>query len=217
MAGSVPMLTYLISGIAYGFAAGATPGPFSMYLISQSVHAGWRRALPAAFAPLISDGPIAVLVLIVLSRVPEQFLQYLHIFGGIFILYLAFKSWKSWHYSQTQKSILLESGHTQLLRAATLNWLNPNPYIGWSTILGPLAIAGWRQSPACGISLVLGFYITMILVMMTMVLLFSAARSFGQRAQHSILGIAAIVLACMGIYQIWLGSPLLRAGLSKVG
>jgi threonine/homoserine/homoserine lactone efflux protein len=207
------MLTYLISGIAYGFAAAATPGPLSMYLISQAVHAGWRRAWPAAFAPLFSDGPIAVLVLIVLSRIPKQFFQYLHIFGGIFILYLAFKTWKSWRQFRTQKSVPIESGHSHLLKAATLNWLNPNPYLGWSTFLGPAVIAGWRQSPACGISLILGFYLTMITVMLAMVLLFSAARAVGQRAQQSIIGIAVIVLACMGIYQIWLGSPILRAGL----
>lgn len=207
------MLTYFISGVAYGFAAAATPGPFSMYLISQAVHVGWRRALPLTFAPLISDGPIAVLVLTILSQMPDRFLQYLHLFGGVFILYLAFKTWKTWRNYRTKKDIPLELGHSQVLKAATLNWLNPNPYLGWSTYLGPAVIAGWRQAPAYGISLLLSFYITMIAVMMIMVLLFSAASALGQRAQQSLIGSAGIILACMGMYQMWLGSPILRAWL----
>ena len=62
---------YLIFGCAYAFAAAVQPGPFLVYLVSQSLSAGWRRTLPAALAPLLSDGPVAVLVLFVLSRLSE--------------------------------------------------------------------------------------------------------------------------------------------------
>jgi len=209
------MLAYLLSGIAYGFAAAITPGPLSMYLLSQAVHAGWRRAMPATLAPLISDAPIALLVLTILSQIPNRLLQYLHIFGGMFILYLAFKTLKSWRNYRTQQILSLESSRNQVLKAATLNWLNPNPYLGWSTFLGPAVIAGWRQSPAFGIFMVLGFYVTMIAVMMIMVLMFSATRALGQRAQQRLIGIAGVVLACMGVYQIWLGSPILHAQLLR--
>ena len=80
------MWTYLIQGIGYGFAAAAQPGPFQAYLISQTLSNGWRRTLPAALAPLISDGPIIVLTLVVLSHVPVWFQRFLYIAGGLFIL-----------------------------------------------------------------------------------------------------------------------------------
>jgi threonine/homoserine/homoserine lactone efflux protein len=62
MMDSVGMSTYLILGMAYAFAAAVQPGPLQTYLISQTLSHGWRRTLPAAFSPLIGDGPVIVLV-----------------------------------------------------------------------------------------------------------------------------------------------------------
>jgi threonine/homoserine/homoserine lactone efflux protein len=62
------MLIYLIQGVTFGFAAVVQPGPFQTYLMSQALNHGWRRTLPAALAPLISDGPIILLTLLVLSQ-----------------------------------------------------------------------------------------------------------------------------------------------------
>jgi len=78
------------------FAAAAQPGPFQAYLISQTLSNGWRRTLPAALAPLISDGPIIVLTLVVLSHVPVWFQRFLYIAGGLFILYLAYSAFVAW-------------------------------------------------------------------------------------------------------------------------
>ena len=80
------MLPFLLQGLTLGFAAGAQPGPFQTYLISQTLSQGWRRTWIAAFAPLISDGPIVALALLVLSQVPDWFQRVLQIVGGLFVL-----------------------------------------------------------------------------------------------------------------------------------
>jgi len=77
------MLAYLIPGITYGFAAAVTPGPLTTYLISQALNNGWRRTLLGAFAPLVSDGPIALLVLLALSQVSTSFIQFLRLQGRL--------------------------------------------------------------------------------------------------------------------------------------
>jgi threonine/homoserine/homoserine lactone efflux protein len=64
------MWLYILQGIGYGLAAAAQPGPFQTYLISQALIKGWRRTVPAALAPLVSDGPIIALCLLVLSQLP---------------------------------------------------------------------------------------------------------------------------------------------------
>ena len=69
------MFAYLILGMTYAFAAAVQPGPLQSYLISQTLSHGWRRTLPAAFSPLISDGPVIALALLVLSRVPAWLAQ----------------------------------------------------------------------------------------------------------------------------------------------
>jgi threonine/homoserine/homoserine lactone efflux protein len=199
------MLANLISGIAYGMAAAAIPGPLSLYLISEAVRHGWRRTLPAVFAPLISDGPIAVLVILVLVQIPAALVRYLQILGGAFLLYLALGAWRSWRDFDEKSSIAVESSPNRLLKAATVNWLNPNPYLGWSTYLGPAAIYGWRSSPASGIALLIGFYAAIIATMVGIIILFSAAGKIGPRVNRGLIGLSSIVLACLGLYQLRLG------------
>jgi threonine/homoserine/homoserine lactone efflux protein len=198
------MWTYLASGIAYGFAAAVTPGPLSMYLISQAVRHGWRRALPAAFAPLISDGPITVLILIVLSAVPPILVNYLRLIGGAFLLCLALEAWQSWRAFDSESKILVEPNPNRLLKAAMINWLNPNPYLGWSIFLGPAVIGGWRLSPSNGIALILGFYVTIVVAAIGIIVLFAAARTLGPKVRRSLIGLSSIALACLGLYQLWL-------------
>jgi threonine/homoserine/homoserine lactone efflux protein len=205
------MLAYVLPSITYGFAAAVTPGPLAMYLLSQAISAGWRRTIPAAFSPLISDGPVAVLVLAVLSQVPATLVLYLRLLGGAFILYLAFGAWRSWRDFSSEQQIIAESNPNRLLKAAVVNWLNPNPYLGWSIVLGPMVIGGWRQSPMHGIALMLGFYVTMIAVMIGMIYLFASAGTLGPRVRKSLIGLSSMALAGLGFYQLWLGSSILRA------
>jgi threonine/homoserine/homoserine lactone efflux protein len=205
------MLAYLISGVTYGFAAAVSPGPLSMYLMSQAVSKGWRKALPVAFSPLITDGPVAILVLAVLSQVPASLVSYLRVLGGALILYLAFEAWKSWRDFETGESQSAEAAPNSLLKAVFINWLNPNLYIGWSVIMGPIVLSGWHKSPANGVAVVAGFYSTIVVVMMAMVLLFAAAKTLGPQVRKNLIGISSIALAGLGLYQLWLGLSALTA------
>ena len=86
------MLGFFLRGLALGLPAAAQPGPFQAYLLSQTMKNGWRHTLPAALAPLLSDGPIIILVVLILTQLPPWFLRVVRIAGGVFILYLAWKA-----------------------------------------------------------------------------------------------------------------------------
>src|SRR5215211_2821282 len=90
------MWLYILQGLGYGLAAAAQPGPFQTYLISQTLIKGWKRSLPAALAPLLSDGPIILLCLLVLSQVAPWLQRFLYIAGGLFLLYLAYGAYETW-------------------------------------------------------------------------------------------------------------------------
>ena len=115
--------------------------------MSQALHHGWRRTLPAAFAPLISDGPIIVLALLVLNNVPLWWERILQTAGGIFLLYLAVGTYKTWRAYEKRGSVTDRPVQTNLLKAALVNVLNPNPYLGWMLVMGPLLMKGWRETP----------------------------------------------------------------------
>ncbi len=198
------MFHYVILGITFAFAAVVQPGPFQTYLVSQSLSRGWRRTLPAAFAPLISDGPIILLVLLILVNIPPSLVDLLRLAGGIFLLYLAYGAWKTWRDFDRREAAKPSEGQT-LLKAALVNLLNPNPYLAWSLVMGPLLLEGWRQTPLNGIGLLLGFYLTMILGSAAIILLFAAARGLGPRLNRLLIGLSAIALAIFAVYELWTG------------
>ncbi len=205
------MLSSVIPAIAYGFAAAVTPGPLAIYLISQAMAAGWRRALPVAFSPLISDGPIAILVLAILSQVPSSSVELLRIPGGLFIFYLAHGAYRSWAANDATGPTSVNTGSDNLWKAAVVNWFNPNVYLSWSIVLGPIVLGGWKKSASMGLVPLLGFYVTMIGTMIAMVVLFATARKLAPGIRKSLTGISSVALAGLGTYQLWLGIAALIA------
>ncbi len=200
------MIVYLILGITYAFAAAVQPGPFQAYLISQTLAIGWRRTIPAAFAPLLGDGPIIVLVLLVLSRMPPWLVQVLQGAGGVFLLYLSVGAFKTWRDFGAKRAVQVQAIQQTVLKAALVNLLNPSPYLGWSLVMGPLLLKGWRETPIDGIALLVGFYITLILVTLGIMLLFAADGNLGSRVTRVLVGISAIALTCFGLYELWLAT-----------
>ncbi|HCK66431.1 MAG TPA: hypothetical protein DHW49_09205 [Anaerolineae bacterium] len=198
------MWIYLIQGLGFGLAAASQPGPLQTYLISQALTRGWKKSLVNAFAPLISDAPIILLCVLILSQVPDWFQTFLYIASGLFILYLAYgtyKTWKNFDENQTQT----ESKIDGLSKAVMMNFLSPGPYIFWSLVTGPILVKGWRETPIHGISLLLGFYISFISALMLIIFIFGTAAKAGPKVNRAMLGISAIALFLFGLYQLWQG------------
>jgi threonine/homoserine/homoserine lactone efflux protein len=199
------MWAYLIQGIGYGFAAAVQPGPFQAYLISQTLSKGWRQTLPAALAPLLSDGPIIILTLAVLSYVPVWFQRFLYVAGGLFILYLAYNAFVAWRNFDETRIVTHSTSRQSAVRAAMMNALSPGPYLYWSLVTGPILLAGWRKAPVNGFGFLVSFYATIVLSLIAIIVAFGTARRFGPKVNRVLVGVSAIALAGFGMYQLWLG------------
>jgi threonine/homoserine/homoserine lactone efflux protein len=198
------MANYLLFGITYAFACVVQPGPFQAFLFSQSITSGWRKTFPLVFAPLFSDLPVILLVLLVLTNVPPGVLSELQIVGGIFLLYLAFNAYKTWRtftpdvsYSTAPKYIFF--------KAVLVNLLNPNPYLAWSLIMGPLLVKGWNENQVNGLVLLAGFYGSMFIYSTGMIMVFASARNLGPGISRVAIGLSVIAFAAFGVYQLWSG------------
>jgi threonine/homoserine/homoserine lactone efflux protein len=199
------MFLILVQGIGLGFAGAVQPGPFQTYLISQTLKNGWKRTLPAALAPLISDPFIILLVLLVLSRVPASLQRALHLVSGLFILYLAWGAFASWQKARKAKEPSLESSAQSLLKAVIMNFISPGPYLYWSLVAGPTLLSAWRQVPSRGVGFLVGFYITLVGTFGAVIMVFGTARHLGPKVNRAMVGVSALALAGFGIYQLWLG------------
>ena len=200
------MLPILIMAGGYAFASAVQPGPFLAYLISQSLTHGWRRTLPAAFAPLLSDGPIIIVVLFILTRLPPTMLIYLRLAGGVFLLYLAYGAFRNWRAFRADVSPAASAKGQSVVQAALVNLLNPGPWLGWSLVMGPLLLKAWGESPAHGIAMLVGFYSVMVLSLMGIIVVFGVARRLGPRLTRGLVGLSALALLGFGAYQIWLAA-----------
>jgi threonine/homoserine/homoserine lactone efflux protein len=199
------MPSYVLLGATYAFAAAVQPGPFQAYLVSSTLTRGWRRTIPAVFAPLLSDIPIVSLVLLLLTHVPPFVLNGLRLAGGLYLLYLAACAFAAYRRYEPPSSSQPASTARTVLEAALVNLLNPNPYLSWSLILGPLLLDAWRAAPAYGIGLLASFYATMITSTALILLPFACARAFGPRIVRAMVGVSALALAAFGLYQVWAG------------
>ena len=197
------MSYYLIFGITYATAAALQPGPLQTYILSQVVKRGWRATLPTAFAPLIADIPILIVVFFVFNKLPPQFLNYVRIAGGLFLFYLAYKTFLSC------KTFTEVTPNDKIINtfwgAVTVNLLNPHPYIGWSLILGPMFFEALKTVPINAIVLIVSFYSTMTLSLIGIIFVFSIAKSIGPKISKSLLGLSAIGLFLFGVFQIYKG------------
>lgn len=202
----VPMLfASILTAATIGFSAAVTPGPLQAVFLSYAVKGGWKKALPAAFAPLVTDGPVVLLVLLILNNLPEMFLRILQVAGGIFIIYLAWESYRAYRNFREIKQVEDTNNWGTLIKAATMNILGPGPWLFWSLLNGPNLLIVWAVSPWWGVAYLASFYGVFILSNIALILLFSSMRRMGEKVRQSLLLISAILLAGFAVFQLLQG------------
>ena len=202
----VPMLlASILTAATIGFSAAVTPGPLQAVFLSYAIKGGWKKALPAAFAPLVTDGPVVLLVLLILNNLPEMFLRILQVAGGIFIIYLAWESFRAYRNFREIKQVEDTNNWGTLIKAATMNILGPGPWLFWSLLNGPNLLIAWAVSPWWGVAYLASFYGVFILSNIALILLFSSMRRMGEKVRQSLLLISAILLAGFAVFQLLQG------------
>ena len=199
--------SFFLQGAALGLTAAATPGSLQTLLISETLLGGFERGARITLAPLITDAPIIVAVLLILNQVPSGVLRLLSIAGGLFVLYLAWGLLGQWRRDMSRRSPAATTaaegaqpiGWQGLWRASVVNWLNPNPYLFWTLVGGPTLIAALNQSAAHGAFFLAGMYGVFIGSMLIIAAVFHQARNLGPQLVRALLLISIGVLAIFGI------------------
>jgi threonine/homoserine/homoserine lactone efflux protein len=196
------MFESILIGCGFAFAAAVQPGPLQAFLLSSVSQNGWKRTLPASFSPLLSDGPIALFVLLLLNQISTAMYGILQVTGGFLLLYFAWTSYRQWK----RYSVIVPDNHglmpRTLIQASMVNILNPNPYLGWSLVLGPAFLAAWQKSPIHAFTLIIAFYATMVVVLACIIFLFGTTRFLSPAGRRILILVSAIILAAMGTYQL---------------
>jgi threonine/homoserine/homoserine lactone efflux protein len=196
------MLESIYLGSGFAFAAAVQPGPLQAFLFSSVLQNGWKRTLPASLSPLLSDGPIALLVLFLLNHISTTVHGILQAAGGFLLLYFAWAGYRQWKRFTVPEQDSNNVMPRTFIQAASINILNPNPYLGWSLVLGPAFLASWHVNHIVALTLILAFYSTMVLVLACIIFLFGTTSFLSPTGRRSLLLISAAILAVMGLYQL---------------
>jgi threonine/homoserine/homoserine lactone efflux protein len=204
------MIGYLASGLSFGISAALMPGPLQTYLIQITLTRGWRVSLPLILVPILSDAPIILLTMLVLSQVPPEFVRVIQIVGGVFVLWLAYSTWKTIRnnpnaFSTTGENSTFnvnDSSGRILLKMMGINLLSPGPYIFWSTVNGPMLTQALRESVLAGAALLIAFYGAFMAVLALYVVVFERLRHLDPKIVRGLLMFTVLLLVIMGVRLI---------------
>ena len=194
------MLALIAQGIGFGYAAGSLPGPFQAFILSETLQRGWRHSIWLIFAPLLSDGPIIAIVLLLLRGASDNFLRVISAVGGTFILYLAYGLYGQIRRGDFEAMLAPAEGGaaatpwSALRKGVGINALGPGPWIFWGTAMGPLLVDTWRTSPVHAVVFVVSFYLTFMLSLSGMILLFHQVRRLGPGVVRGALVVGLVAL-----------------------
>lgn len=154
----------LLIGLSLGAAAGVSPGPLLVLVVSSAIRGGWPAGVLAACAPLVSDAVVVATTLLVLDLLPPTALAWIAMLGSAFVLWTGLKTLLEARSVALGPVGDLPAGFARraLGQAALVNLLSPHPWVFWATVLGPLTVTTWRDEPGSAIALVAGFYLTIV-------------------------------------------------------
>ena len=205
----------LAKGLALGFSASASPGPFQALLLERSARLGPRRALHLALVPLASDPPVIAACLLALAGLPGGLLRLLSLVGGAFLVYLGGVAlrdlWRGragpgWAEGAGAADGAAAEPAAGFWRAVAVNLLNPNAWIFWSLVGGPILAGALRQAAPHPLAFLGGFYLALTATNAATVLVFGAVGRLGPRAARALGGLSALAFLALGLMQLWQGA-----------
>ena len=198
------MWEYLLAGLFFGITGGLTPGPLMTLVISETLKYGKRAGLKVALAPLLTDTPIVIGILLLIARITSiSFLAgIISLGGGFFLIYLGMESLKF----RADKLQLSTTVPRSLIKGIITNFLNPSPYIFWFTIGAPIIVKASAASAHHAVAFLGSMYFCLVGSKIVVALLLDRSRALLSSTVYTwIIRGLGIILLLFAVYFFWEG------------
>jgi len=150
------MMYFVTVGTVLGFSAGFAPGPLLTLVISETLQHDVKSGVKVALAPIITDLPIIIVTLFVLSKLSNfhNILGVISLAGGFVILTIGYESIRT-------KGIELsirEAKPKSLTKGVLANALNPHPYLFWFSVGAPIMTKAMSLNISALLAFIISFY-----------------------------------------------------------
>ncbi len=190
-------------GAVFGLTAGISPGPLLTLVISETIRHNKTEGIKIAVAPLITDIPIVLLTIFILSKMASSdiVLGVISILGGFFIAYLGYDSIKS-------KGIEIDIQNLKpksIRKGIIVNILSPHPYIFWLMVGAPIIIKAYQTSLVAAFVFIIAFYLMLIGSKISIALVVDRSKAFLKNKVFiwtlRILGLVLLIFAILLIRE----------------
>ena len=203
------IIEFLGLGAFLGLAAGISPGPLLAITISETLQHGKWEGIKVAISPLITDLPIVLSVLFILSHLTSSnfVIGIIAFFGASYLIYSGMESLKI-----KQESFELKSEKKDALkRGIIVNFGNPHPYIFWLSIGGPIIFKSLNTHIWATILFIFGFYSLLVGSKVIVALIVERSKYFIKSKYYF------SIIRILGIAQILFGLTFIKMGLDSLG
>jgi threonine/homoserine/homoserine lactone efflux protein len=157
------VIEFLFAASVFGLSGGLSPGPLLALVVAETLARGRGAGLAVAAAPLVTDGPIIALAILLLGRIDssEPALGIVSIAGGFVLAFFGVAGFRG----PDEKIDEVDSQPrvwTSLGKGVVVNLLNPSPYLFWLTIGAPMLLRAHRASSSAAVAFLVVFYLGLV-------------------------------------------------------
>ncbi len=200
------VLGLAFAGIALGVIEGIRPGPLLTMVIRETLTGGLRAGVRTAAAPIFTDGPIILVSILMANWVADHpaVLFAISVLGAGFLAWMGVECFGI----EPPSPDVEETEVTGSFRRGVLtNLLNPNVYVFWFLIGGPLMASVASEEPIAPVAYALSFLLSVILVKVGIAYFFDRTRGrLSERAYRyalSICGVGMLAFSAGFAYQAY--------------
>ncbi len=205
----VEEISYITSGVLFGVVAGFMPSPLTTLVIMETLRHNKRQGAIVAVAPIITDVPIILVSLFVLAGLSEfnAALGAISLIGALFLSRLAFNTFTAKGVELDLQDIRPDS----LKKGIITNFLNPNPYLFWATVGGPIILKAYGVSWFAVAGFFGAFFFFLVVIKMLLAVIVEHCKAFMTSRTY------VYILRGMGIMLLAFAALFFRDGFRLLG
>ena len=204
------VLGLALAGIALGIIEGIKPGPLLTMVIRETLTGGLRAGVRTAAAPIFTDGPLIIVSILLANWVADEpaILCAISILGAGFLAWMGIECFGI---EPPNPDVQVIEVTGSFRRGVLTNLFNPNVYIFWFLIGGPLMASVASEEPIAPVAYAISFLLSVILVKVVIAYFFDRTRgSLSKRAYRyalSFCGIGMLAFSAGFAYQAYELAP----------
>lgn len=170
------MIEFVTLGTLLGLSAGFAPGPLLALVISETLQHDIKSGVKVALAPMITDLPIIVGTVFILSRLSHfhAVLGVISLAGSGFIFHMGYGSLTLMRITLN----LPESRPDSLKKGVLVNALSPHPYLFWLSVGAPTMARAMEVTLAAALAFIGCFYLFLVGSKVLMAVVIGRSRVF---------------------------------------